>query len=132
MKINIFLNKKFVRNRYILDCLYDYSNRCRRYININIVYEASGLSVLNDGDYNINICKSGKYMDSVEFSNILDRCAISRIKNVNVFFGLSDICNRNDICFCNVDLEYSGFLYCMVLEQIYRAYKIINGEPYHK
>ena len=79
----------------------------------------------------------GKELTSIEFSQKLDQILI---ENSNITFiiggsyGLSqDIKNKAKLhlSFSKMTLPHQLFR-VMLLEQIYRSYKIINNESYHK
>lgn len=132
MKVNIFLNEKFIKNRYIKESINDYKKRCSKFVIVNLLYKLDLDLFLERTSYNINVTETGRYVSSICFSGIINNCLLNRFKNINIVFDYKNLSFKDDICFCNIDILSSGFLYVMVLEQIYRSYKIINNEPYHK
>ena len=129
MRINLFLNKKDLRNSDLFPAIMDYFRRIDKFVKINIYYCLNSKLFDQSDSYNINVSIDGEYMDSIEFSNIIIFKSMDRIKNINIVFGTSNL--YHNICFVcfNVDID---LLFLIVLEQIYRSYKIINNEPYHK
>lgn len=108
----------------------DYYKRITKFVKINIYYSIDNKLIGND-DYNINVTTVyGEYMNSIEFSDIIKCKSINRVKNINIFFTKFNNSYHN-ICFVCFDLS-KDLLILILLEQIYRAYKIINKEPYHK
>ena len=108
---------------------------------INSAKEKEGnnnLSKIKDNDYVIALCIEGNMYDSIEFSNILGDI-IQKTRGDIIFviggsYGLSDkVIKRADL-----KLSFSKFTFphqlmrFILLEQIYRAYKIKNNEKYHK
>lgn len=130
MKINFFLNDK-IKDRDILKLFDDYKKRCGRFISINLHYELCEKIVSDENSYNIYVSPSGKCIDSINFSKLVNECALNRVKNLNILFKDHSLKNIDKICFINEKIDES-FLYVMVMEQVYRAYKINNNETYHK
>ena len=92
---------------------------------------------INDRDYIVTLEIEGKQMTSVEFANKIDNILI---ENSNVDFiiggsyGLSDDIknmSRLHLSFSKMTFPHQLFR-VLLLEQIYRAYKINNNESYHK
>ena len=108
---------------------------------INLAKEKEGeniLSAIKDNDFAICLCIDGKSFDSVSFSkeieNILLKARGDIIFVIGGSYGLSDkVIKRADL-----KLSFSEFTFphqlmrLILLEQIYRAYKIKNKEKYHK
>ena len=133
MKINIFVNSKYLNKKYIQEAIEDYKKRCSKFNKITFYNKFNEELLLKSTSYNINVTTEGKYINSIAFSNVINDCLLNRFKDFNVFFELENKHdNVNNMCFYNVNIISSGFLYVMVLEQIYRSYKILNNEPYHK
>lgn len=129
MKINLFLDKRYLKNKNSLEGIMDYYKRCSRFVRIKLYYELDQNLIDSKDAYNINVSIKGKYIDSINFSNIIKSNSINRVKNLNILFDEFNC--YNNICFVNFNLD-RDLLYLVVLEQIYRSYKIINNEPYHK
>ena len=81
---------------------------------------------------------NGKQITSEEFSGFIERCGVTG--NSNIVFviggslGLSDeVKKRADykLCFSKMTFPHQLFR-VMLLEQIYRAFRIMKNEPYHK
>ena len=96
------------------------------------------LKYLKEGDYLINLDLNKKEMKSEEFAEFLSAksqysCSFITFA-IGGSYGLSDEVKKraND----SISLSKMTFLHGMtrliILEQIYRAYKILNNEVYHK
>lgn len=95
------------------------------------------LKHLHPKDYIITLEIEGKSLNSLEFSKFIDKTLIT---NSNIVFiiggstGLSDkikqISNYK-ISFSKLTFPHQLFR-VILLEQIYRSFKIINNESYHK
>lgn len=100
--------------------------------------EASrALSKIDNDEYVILLDLHGKTMDSIEFSKKIDKLFVSYSKITFVIggsLGLGDsLINRANY---RLKLSDMTFLHQMtrliLLEQIYRGFKIANNETYHK
>ncbi len=127
MKVNLFFNLS-VKDKDILKGINDYHKRIGKFTKVTLFNTIDEKLLLNNS-YNINVTTKGRYMSSLEFSNIISDNILNRVKNFNIVFNKNT--KYDNICFVNFDIN-EEYLYMMVLEQIYRSYKIINNEPYHK
>ncbi len=89
------------------------------------------------GDYVVPLCIEGKQLSSEEFSGVLEQeMNIGR----GVTFIIGSSCGLADMVKCRADLRLSfskmtfphQLFRVMLLEQIYRAFKICSGGAYHK
>ena len=96
------------------------------------------LKYLKDGDYLINLDLNKKEMKSEEFAEFL--AAKSEYSGsfltfvIGGSYGLSDEVKRraNEAISLSKMTFLHGMTRLIILEQIYRAYKILNNEVYHK
>ena len=142
-----------IKEKYLKDAIDEYTKRLKKYTNIEILeVKDEGLveeskAILLEGekikkyispkDYIITLEIEGKELTSVEFSNKIDRILI---ENSNITFiiggsyGLSEEIKQKakfHLSFSKMTFPHQMFR-LMLLEQIYRSYKIINNERYHK
>ena len=91
-----------------------------------------------DNAYVISLTIEGRKYDSVEFSKKLNNLAITGKSNIVFIIGGSlgiceDIKKRSDELISFSDMTFPHQLMRVILlEQVYRAYRIIQNEPYHK
>ena len=143
--INIICIGK-IKEQYLNDMINDYYKRINKYHKLNIIEIKDDnienetkniLKYIKQDDYVISLTIEGKKMDSIEFAN-----NINNIFNHNSTIdfiigesnGLSDeIKNKSNLClsFSNMTFPH-GLFRAILLEQIYRAFKINNNEKYHK
>jgi 23S rRNA (pseudouridine1915-N3)-methyltransferase len=144
-----------VKEKYLQDLIADYKKRISKYalisltelkdesnkINENIVKEIEGeriLASIKDGFYVVLLDLKGTMLDSVEFSKKIDEISTyysSKIAFViGGSFGVSDeVKKRADykISFSKMTFPHQ-LAKGILLEQIYRSFKIMNNESYHK
>lgn len=141
---------------YVIDAVGLYGDRLKKYVNFNIVTipdikNAKNLSQqelkgkegdllcvqLSKYDYVVLLDENGKQYSSVEFSDWMNKKANLSIKRlcfvVGGAYGFSDEVYK--ITNEKISLSKMTFSHQMIriliVEQIYRAFTILNGEPYH-
>ena len=141
-----------IKENYLKEAISEYLKRLTKYTKIEIVelpdvsYDMKKtineeslniLSHLKESDYNILLDINGMEYDSLEFAKNLDNI---RNNNSNITFiiggsyGVSlDVKNKVNMKISFSKLTFPHQLFrVMLLEQIYRSYKINNNESYHK
>ena len=105
-----------------------------------IVKKEEGIRILKqvkDNEYLILLYLHGKEIDSVEFSKIIDMTSI-RFSTITFVIGgslgLSDaVIQRANYRLCLSKMTFTHQMTRVILlEQIYRSFKILNNEVYHK
>ena len=140
-----------VKEKFYREAIDEYSKRLSRYTKLEIVEVADEaiedkalkeeenriLKNIKESDYVITLEIEGERLSSLEFSSKLDKLAISNPNIVFVIggsYGLGEGVKQRS----NYKLSFSKMTFphqlfrVILLEQIYRAYKIINNESYHK
>ena len=81
---------------------------------------------------------AGRMYDSEEFAHTMEKMQISGISHIQFVIGGSlglheSVSARADLKLSFSDMTFPHQLMRVILcEQIYRGYRIMNGEPYHK
>lgn len=136
-----------IKESYLTDLINDYKKRISKYHKIEIIelkdndnYQKEIDSIIkniNRKDYNIGLDLKGKEITSEAFATKIDKILMI---NSNITFiiggslGLSDSVRE----LCNELISFSKFTFPhglfrgILLEQIYRSFKINNNEAYHK
>ena len=149
-----------IKEKYLTDGIAEYAKRLGRYCKLEIVEvpdektpdeasaaeeeqikkkEAERLSrYIKDDAYVIALAIEGKQFDSVGFSEQIEKIALSGKSHIQFIIGGSlglhrDILQRADLLQSFSKMTFPHQLMRMLfLEQLYRAYRIQKGEPYHK
>ena len=139
-----------IKEKYFIDAIAEYKKRLAKYTSFDVVelpdynYDISKiiyeegkniLSKINDRDFVIAMEISGNKMSSLELSKFIDSNISKNITFViGGSYGLSsDVLKRADYKLSFSELTFPHQLFrVMLFEQIYRAFKIINNESYHK
>lgn len=156
MKFKIIALGK-IKEKYLKDGIEEYLKRLRPYTPIEIVelmpieikeesltekvldMEAEKiLSHIKPSSFVVTLEIEGKQFDSVEFSKKLEQIANSGISEIVFIIGSSCGLSQKVRNISNLKLSLSKmtfihqFTRMILLEQIYRAFKISNNETYHK
>ena len=93
---------------------------------------------IRDGAYVITLEINGKMMDSESFARRLNDLAVQGKSHIIFVIGGSlglsgEICRKSDMALSFSRMTFPHQLMRVILlEQIYRGYRILAGEPYHK
>ncbi|MCI5872257.1 MAG: 23S rRNA (pseudouridine(1915)-N(3))-methyltransferase RlmH [Clostridiales bacterium] len=93
---------------------------------------------LCDGAFVCALAIDGKQLDSVELSKKIDRLGTGGTSHIIFLIGGSLGMADSLLKRADMKLSFSKMTFphqlmrVILLEQIYRAYRIMNGEPYHK
>lgn len=125
----------------------DYTKRIRRYAKLQIhevperlTLDAEGdklVSVLKDIPVRILLTRVGKGFSSREFAAFLDKCQLNARDTAFVVGGAHGV-HQSVAEMCDDRLQLSRMTLphdmarVVLLEQIYRGFTILKGEPYHK
>ena len=104
----------------------------------NIKTEAAEiLKKIDNKDYIITMEIEGKELSSKDLSNLIDKTFITN-PNITFIIGGSDGLDDEIKKLANYKLSFSKLTFphqlfrVILLEQIYRSFKILNNETYHK
>ena len=159
MKITIISVGK-VKEKFYRDAIAEFEKRLSRYCKFQIVEvtdektpdkaseaeenqikekEAERIfSQIKEEAFVITLEIGGKKLDSVAFANLLEQKGIHGISHIQFVIGGSlglhdKVIQRSNYALSFSDMTFPHQLMRVILcEQIYRAYRIISGEPYHK
>ena len=96
------------------------------------------LKHIRDTDYVIALAIEGEMPDSVQLAGRIEQLGVGGISHIVFVIGgslglSSEVLRRADykLSFSRMTFPHQ-LMRVILLEQIYRSYRIINGEPYHK
>ena len=159
MKITLVTVGK-IKERYFEDAIKEYSKRLGRYCRLDIIQvqdektpDGAGeamerqikdkegqriLSNIKDGAYVIALAIEGRMLSSEELASRLQKLGVDGISHIVFVIGGSlglseEVMRRADFALSFSKMTFPHQLMRVILlEQIYRAYRIMKNEPYHK
>jgi len=159
MKIRILTIGK-LKEKYLVNGINEYVKRLNAYCKVemvevpdepipdnasenveNIIKDKEAdkiVSKIKDDEYVIVLDLHGKEMDSISFSNFLDNKMTEGVSSFSFVIGGSlglskEVIERANFRLCLSPMTFTHqFTRVIILEQIYRAFKILHHETYHK
>ena len=159
MKITIICVGK-IKEKFYEQAIAEYTKRLSRYCKLEIIEVAdektpdgaSGqvndnikakegeriLSVIREEAYVIALAIDGKMLDSVQLSEKIEQLGINGNSSITFVIGGSLGLDSRVLARADYRLSFSKMTFphqlmrVILLEQIYRAYRIMKNEPYHK
>lgn len=136
-----------IKEKYLTDGINDYLKRLTKYHKIELIELKDSdikkekeeiLKVLNRDSYIISLAIEGKEYKTTELSEKIDNLLTNGKSNITFVIGGSDGIDEEIKNISNELLSFSkltfphGLFRLILLEQIYRIFKIQNNETYHK
>lgn len=159
MKITLITVGK-IKEKYLKDAIAEYSKRLSKYCKLEIIEVADEktpdnasevvedsirqkegeriLKYIKDDAYVITLEIGGKMLDSVELSKKIETLGIQGTSHIVFVIGGSiglgkEVCERSNYALSFSKMTFPHQLMRVILlEQVYRSYRIMAGEPYHK
>ncbi len=159
MKITLLTVGK-IKEKFYKDAVAEYCKRLNRYCNLTIVEVSDEktpdkpnetlecqirqkegqrlLDKLNPDAYTIVLAIDGKNIDSVSLSKKLDQITLNGNSHLQFIIGGSLGLDQAVLEKADFKLSFGAMTFphqlmrVILLEQIYRAFRISNNEPYHK
>ena len=159
MKISVIAVGK-IKEKYLKDAVTEYSKRLSRYCKLEIIEVADEktpdqaseavedairkkegerlLKHIRDDMYVITLEIIGKMLTSEEFADKLKTLGVQGKSSIAFVIGGSiglgkEVLKRSDYALSFSKMTFPHQLMRVVLlEQVYRGYRIMNGAPYHK
>ena len=148
-----------IKEKYLCDGIAEYAKRLSRYCRLTFCQvadektpdkasEALNTQIKNtegerlmkhirEQDYVIALAIDGKTPDSVELSQKIEKLGVSGISSIAFVIGGSLGLSESVLKRADYKLSFSRMTFphqlmqMILLEQIYRSYRIMNHEPYH-
>ncbi|SEF41491.1 23S rRNA (pseudouridine1915-N3)-methyltransferase [Butyrivibrio sp. Su6] len=149
-----------IKEKYWNDAISEYSKRLSRYCKLNIIEVADektpdnappaieeqikdkeGKRIIKNINPSAFVCAlaiNGKKFTSESFSEFIDSQGVKGINHIQFIIGGSLGLHKSVLDLADQHISFSDMTFphqmmrVILLEQIYRGYKIISGEPYHK
>ena len=159
MKITILTVGK-IKEKYLKDAINEYSKRLSKYCKLEIIEVADEktpdnasevveegirnkegerlLKYIKDDAFVITLEINGKLLTSEELSDKINKLGIGGTSHIIFVIGGSIGLGKEVLKRSNFALSFSKMTFphqlmrVILLEQVYRSYRIINNEPYHK
>ena len=159
MKITVITVGK-IKEKYFTMAIDEYTKRLSRYCRLEIIElqdektpdhssEALNLQIkakegdriltaIKDDAYVIALAIEGKMLDSVDLSEKIESLGVNGTSHIAFVIGGSLGLDERVLQRADMKLSFSKMTFphqlmrVVLLEQIYRAYRIISNEPYHK
>ena len=159
MKITIVTVGK-IKEKYLKDAIAEYTKRLSKYCKLEIVEVADEktpdnasetvedmirskeaeriMKYIKDDAYVITLEIQGKQLTSEELADKINTLGIQGTSHIAFVIGGSIGLGKEVLKRSNYALSFSKMTFphqlmrVILLEQIYRCYRIMNGEPYHK
>ena len=159
MKLTILCVGK-LKEKFMRDAVAEYEKRLTRYVKLDVVEVADEktpdgasekeeerirekegerlLRQIKEDDHVVALAISGKQYESLAFARRLDGFALCGRSRVVFVIGGSLGLSEQVLARADEELSFSKMTFphqlmrVILLEQIYRGYRIIRGEPYHK
>lgn len=136
-----------IKESYLSELISDYGKRINKYHKLEIIElkdeenilkeEESVLKYINSKDYVVTLEIDGKELNSKDLAELIDKTFVS-YSNIVFVIGSSLGLGARVKERSNFRLSFSkltfphGLFRGILLEQVYRAFKIMNNENYHK
>lgn len=133
MRITIYTISERIEAFYI-EAIKEYEKRLGRYCTIKYIHlkRANMLeNKIKNNSYKILINNTGKTFSSEELALKLNQLGVAGASDLSFIIGLDSTTYDETITLSQMEMD-AGLKTTILIEQLYRSFRIINNHPYHK
>jgi 23S rRNA (pseudouridine1915-N3)-methyltransferase len=133
MNIKIYVAGEKIEKTF-LEGIKEYEKRLSRYCKIKLQHfknEEQLLRKLSDKTYKILVSVKGRTVTSEELAEKINQLGITGKSDVTIIIGADNLSHDEVLAISPMEMDL-GIKTLIMFEQIYRSYRILNNEPYHK
>jgi 23S rRNA (pseudouridine1915-N3)-methyltransferase len=119
---------------FYTDAIKEYEKRLSRYCKIQLIHikkPQDFLSILPQNTFKISISNRSTSISSEALALKIDTLGLTGVSNVSIILGYENLDYDDSITVSSMDMDL-GLMATILYEQIYRAYRILNNQAYHK
>nr|MBK5235909.1 23S rRNA (pseudouridine(1915)-N(3))-methyltransferase RlmH [Clostridium sp.] len=119
--------------KFFVEAIKEYEKRLSRYCKIELLYFKNKEQLskkLLDKSYKILLSVKGENISSVGLASKISSLGLSGISDIAIIIG-TDLPHDEALALSPMEMDL-GLQTTIIFEQIYRSYRIINNEAYHK
>ncbi|WP_341875837.1 23S rRNA (pseudouridine(1915)-N(3))-methyltransferase RlmH [Defluviitalea saccharophila] len=112
----------------------EYNKRLSRYCKCSLLFVKNKeelLKKLSPKSYKICISSCGIQLSSEELAHKINHFGVSGKSDIAIIIGTNELPYDECLSIGPMDMDL-GLMATILFEQIYRSYRIINNQPYHK
>ncbi|HHW56343.1 MAG TPA: 23S rRNA (pseudouridine(1915)-N(3))-methyltransferase RlmH [Clostridia bacterium] len=121
-------------HKFYFEAIKEYQKRLSKFCNISFLNHKNLQKLTSqemDKYYKIVISSAGKPLSSEELAEKIKKFELTGITDILIIIGNEDF-HWDEIISISPMKMSLGLTSTIFFEQLYRAYKILNNEPYHK
>lgn len=121
-------------DKFYIEAIKEYEKRLSRYCKIELIQvknEEQFLKKLSDKSYKIIIRTTGQQLSSEGLADKINILGISGNSDIALIIGADNFTYDEAIAISPMEMDL-GLLATIIFEQLYRSYRILNNQPYHK
>ncbi|MEC1717233.1 23S rRNA (pseudouridine(1915)-N(3))-methyltransferase RlmH [Schinkia azotoformans] len=133
MNIKIYIVGDKIEKTF-LEGIKEYEKRLSRYCKVKLQHfknEEQLLKKLSDKTYKILVSVMGTTFTSEELAEKINQLGITGKSDVTIIIGANNLPHDELLAISPMEMDL-GIKTLIMFEQIYRSYRILNNEPYHK
>lgn len=133
MKLTIYTICEKVEKFY-LEAIKEYEKRLSRYCTIKLVHlkrEDQLDKKLSDSSYKILMSNTNQSLSSEELAGKINGLGVSGTSDISIIIGSETTPYDERLMLSQMDMD-KGLQTTILIEQLYRAFRIIHNHPYHK
>jgi 23S rRNA (pseudouridine1915-N3)-methyltransferase len=119
--------------KFYLEAVKEYEKRLSRYCKIQLLQIKNKELLLKElpiKSYKILLSNNGKHISSEELATKVNTLGLSGISDIAIILG-TEIPHDEALAIGLMDMDI-GLQATIIFEQLYRSYRIINNQAYHK
>lgn len=120
--------------KFYLEAINEYEKRLGRYCTIKLIHikrENELEKKLSNSSYKIVVTNTKQSLSSEELAEKINDLGVSGTSDISIIIGLETTPHDEKLTMSQMNMD-TGLKTTILIEQLYRAFRIMHNHPYHK